>query len=74
MDSSTLTANAGSIARIVAGVLGGFLTSAGVNTDNGQLETIIGSALIAVAGIWAIIKNWKAAKAAKAASVATAGK
>ena len=69
MDSSTLGANAASIARLVAGIVGGVLTSAGVSTDNGTLETVIGAVLIAVSGIWAIIKNAKAAKAAKNAKV-----
>jgi len=67
MDSSTLSANAASIARIVAGIVGGILTSSGINTDNGTLETVIGSVLIAAAGIWAIVKNAKDAKAAKGA-------
>lgn len=67
MDSSTLSANAASIARLVAGIVGGVLTSAGINTDSGTIETVIGAILIAVSGIWAIVKNAKAAKATKEA-------
>lgn len=62
-NGNILASNAGSIARLLAGVLGGILTSVGVAADDGALETIIGGILVAVAGIWAIVKNAKAAKA-----------
>ena len=68
MDSSTLTANAGSIARLVAGVVGGVLTSKGIAVESGSLETIIGAVLVAVAGVWAIIKNVKSAQAKTSAA------
>lgn len=70
MDSNTLSANAGSIARLVAGIIGGVLTSKGISVENGTLETIIGAVLVAGAGIWAIVKNAKTAKSATAATAA----
>lgn len=65
MDSNTNTiaANAGSIARLIAGIIGGVLTSRGVAVEDGALETIIGAVLIAGTGIWAIYKNAKAKQA-----------
>lgn len=65
---NTLAANAGSIARLLAGVLGGILTSVGISADDGQLETIIGAVLVAAAGIWSLVKNAKAASAAQDAA------
>lgn len=61
-NGNILASNAGSIARLLAGVLGGILTSVGISADDGALETIIGGILVAVAGIWAIVKNAKAVK------------
>ena len=62
MDSSVLAANAGSIARLVGGVIGGVLTSRGIAVDAGSVETIIGAVIVVVTGVWAIFKNAKAAK------------
>ena len=64
MDTNTLASNAGTISRLLAGIIGGILTSVGVTSDDGALETIIGATIIAVAGIWGIIKNAKANKGA----------
>ena len=60
MNSDTLTANAGSIARLVAGIVGGLLAQRGIEAESGAIETIVGAALVAVAGVWAIVKNAKA--------------
>lgn len=71
MDSSTLSSNAGSIARLLAGIIGGVMTSKGISVESGSIETIIGAVLIAAAGIWAIVKNVKASKAANTTTAAT---
>lgn len=62
MTTANITANAGSIARLLAGLIGGFLASKGIEAESGAVETIIGAILIAGAGIWAIVKNAKAKK------------
>jgi len=57
MDSSTLSANASSIARLVAGIVGGVLTSAGVSTDSGTIETVMALCWLVAVTCTAVIGN-----------------
>lgn len=59
MDSNTLATNAGTIARLVAGVLGGAIAARGYSLEQGTLEQVIGLVLVAAAGVWGLIKNAK---------------
>jgi ABC-type nickel/cobalt efflux system permease component RcnA len=65
VNSANLSAHAGSVARLLAGLIGGALASRGLSVDEGTLELVIGSVLVAAAGVWAIVKNVRASKAQK---------